>query len=253
MANKRRSLSAAEEVALLAQVESRCPLCGRPLFYKKKSREYKEYEVAHIYPLNPTSEEVLELNSVELLHNDVNHPDNLIPLCATCHIRFDKPRTAHEYQELASKKRQLLRYWEQQALQVEFPIERQIRQVLDRLNTEGITSDAVSLDYEPRRLDDKFDKGLPFPVRQKIKHAVSDYYSAVRLEFVQIEQENPSASELIFTQVKSFYLKQKTLGLAQSEIFANVVGWIRNKSESETLEAAEAVAAFFVQDCEVFG
>jgi len=252
MGTKRRSLSQAEEVSLLAQVDSQCPLCGRPLFYKKGSREYKEYEVAHIYPLNPTAEELIELSGVVLLNTDVNHTDNLIPLCRPCHTRYDKPRTAEEYNELAARKRQLLAYAEQQALQVQYPIEQQIRLVVERLHSEEPGADSAPLDYEPKRISEKFDATLPFPVQQKIRNAVTDYYHIVRHEFMRIERDYPSASQLIYAQVKAFYLKQKAMGLPQAQTFTNVVDWIRRKADSETVEAAEIVASFFVQNCEVF-
>lgn len=252
MTTNRRSLSQAEEVSLLAQVNSQCPLCGRPLFYKKKSREYKEYEIAHIYPLNPALDELIELSGVVLLNLDVNHTDNLIPLCRPCHTRYDKPRTCQEYNELAARKRQLLALAEQQVLQVQFPMEQQIRVVVQRLHHEEPVFDDVQLDYEPKRMSDKFDPSLPFPVRQKIKNAVTDYYQIVHREFVRIEQDAPTTSQLIYTQVKAFYLKQKALGYPQAQIFANIVDWIRRKADSDTVEAAEIVASFFVQNCEVF-
>jgi len=248
----RRSLSQAEEVSLLAQVDSQCPSCGRPLFYKKRSREYKEYEIAHIYPLNPRPDELSELSRVVLLNNDVNHTDNLIPLCRPCHTRYDKPRTAEEYNELAARKRQLLALAEQQTLQVQYPIEEQIRLVVERLHTEDPENFDTDLDYEPKRVAEKFEASLPFPVRQKIRNAVSDYYPVVRREFIRMERDSPSASQLIYTQVKAFYLKQKALNIPQAQAFANIVNWIRTKTESETVEAAEIVASFFVQNCEVF-
>ncbi|MBU3988453.1 MAG: hypothetical protein KJ702_03930 [Gammaproteobacteria bacterium] len=53
MTNARRDYNDAEIAALLSQVGSRCPLCDDLLFYRKKQRQYKGYELAYIYPLNP--------------------------------------------------------------------------------------------------------------------------------------------------------------------------------------------------------
>ena len=108
MANARRSYGPADEIALTTQVGGYCPLCGRKLFYTKRSRSQKAYELAHVYPLNPRLEELEELKGVSLLHSDLNHPDNLIPLCTDCHTRFDKPRTRQEYEVLAEIKRKLI-------------------------------------------------------------------------------------------------------------------------------------------------
>ena len=78
MALERRSYTQAEEIALTTQVESCCPLCGKSLFYKKlykkKTRTYRFYELAHIFPLNPTAVEAEELKDVALLSADQNDP-----------------------------------------------------------------------------------------------------------------------------------------------------------------------------------
>ncbi|MAK92040.1 MAG: HNH endonuclease, partial [Oleibacter sp.] len=57
MNNPRKKYSDAQNVALLSQVSRVCPLCAEPLFYKKSGKSFKNYELAHIYPLNPTKEE----------------------------------------------------------------------------------------------------------------------------------------------------------------------------------------------------
>src|SRR5262245_18972607 len=133
MTSERRPYTAAEELSLTTQVAGNCPLCGVPLFHKKKGRSYKAYELAHIYPLNPTAEEALVLAGVERLSTDVNHPDNIIPLCTACHTRFDKPRSVEEYNELSAKKRFLIARAAQPALYPVFPIEDEIARVFERL------------------------------------------------------------------------------------------------------------------------
>jgi HNH endonuclease len=116
VALERRSYTPAEEIALTTQVEGCCPLCGTALFYKKKGRIYRYYELAHIYPLNPKSTEAEELKDVELLSADRNGLDNQIPLCTGCHTRFDKPRTRAEYEELFRVKLGLIEHARQRAL-----------------------------------------------------------------------------------------------------------------------------------------
>src|SRR5690554_5181643 len=100
MSNIRKKYSDAQNVALLSQVSRVCPLCSEPLFYKKAGKSFKSYEIAHIYPLNPTAQEKVLLEHEERLCNDVNDENNVIPLCEICHGKFDKPRTAEEYRKL---------------------------------------------------------------------------------------------------------------------------------------------------------
>lgn len=251
MNGKRQKFSNADELALTTQVDGNCPLCGVALFYKKKSKSYKAYELAHIYPLNPTPSEIEELKNETQLHSDINHPDNLIPLCLKCHGKFDKPRTVEEYQELKAKKKALIRRAEQQEIQAGYQIENDIQRVIKGLYTDN-TLAALDLEYDPKSLTVKFDNSMPIPTQQKIKHNVTDYYQYIKTKFLEIERDNPNASELIYSQVKTYYLKQKNLGLTQPEIFSNIVYWFNNKTKPQTIEAAEIVTSFFIQNCEVF-
>jgi hypothetical protein len=253
MANARRSYGPADEIALTTQVGGYCPLCGRKLFYTKRSRSQKAYELAHVYPLNPRLEELEELKGVSLLHSDLNHPDNLIPLCTDCHTRFDKPRTRQEYEVLAEIKRKLIAASLQRALLDSYPLESDIARIIERLYEVTLFDGSIpTLDPQARDVDEKFDSTMPVPTRRKIKHAIADYYLHVKECFREIEFETPVASSLIFSQVHSFYLKQSSLGLPQAEIFSHVVDWISSATAPETTESAEIVASFFVQSCEVF-
>ena len=227
-------------------------MCGRNLFYDKNSRFYKAYELAHIYPLNPTAEEVAELEGEERLSADVNHPDNIIPLCGRCHGQFDKPRTADEYQRLAATKRQLILRQEQQSLHVDYQIEDDIQNIIEGLYSSEVSLGGQDGSYDPKSLKRKLDESMPVPTQRKIKHNVADYYQIIRSRFLQMEREKPTASELIAQQVKVFYLKQKSLGLSQQEVFSNIVKWLQEKTKPKTVEAAEIVTSFFIQNCEVF-
>jgi hypothetical protein len=253
MVNLRRSYSAAEELALTTQVGGYCPLCGASLFYVKKSRSYKEYEIAHIYPLNPTREELEELKGVALLHSDINHPDNLLPLCTKCHTRLDKPRTREEYESIFNIKRRLIEQAEQRNLNGSYPLEIEIQQIvknLGKINFDDL--DGSELELDPKSLFRKFDDSLSSVTQRKIKHAVSDYYLHIKEEFKNLELANPNSSQLIYTQVRLYYLKQKSLDLPQSTIFLNVVDWLARQTVAVSPEAAEIVASFFIQNCEVF-
>lgn len=252
MTNPRQDLTKADEVELLAQVGSRCPMCGKRLFYRRRGRSYKAYEIAHIYPLNPTLLEAAELEDLPRLAEDPNHPDNLMPLCRGCHGEVDKPRTREGYLDLFDKKRGLLKRSESIDLQLSYPIEERIREVLVALEDMPATADGVALSYDPRTVDQKLDDTMPVLTGRKIKHAVTDYYAGIRHHFKELERENPSSSELVFSQVRAFYLSQKQRQITQREIFGNVVEWLQHQNVASTQEAAEAVASFFVQNCEVF-
>ena len=252
MALERRSYTPAEEIALTTQVEGCCPLCGTVLFYKKKGRTHRHYELAHIYPLNPKPSEVEELKDVELLSADRNDLDNQIPLCTGCHTQFDKPRTRAEYEELFRVKRGLIERARQRALMREYPIEDSIHQIVAALGS-GSFVEAVQEDLtlDPQSVDAKCKTALPEIVIRKIRRNVTDYYPYVKREFRVLEEEYPTKSQLIYSQVRTFYLKQKSLGLPKHEIYQNVVTWFQNVTKTDMIEAPEVIAAFFVQNCEV--
>ncbi len=250
--NRRKYYSPSVELALTTQVDGKCPLCGRPLFYNKKSMSQKAYEIAHIYPLNPKKNEIEELINETKMHEDSNHPHNLIPLCPSSHNKFDKPRTAEEYRELSEKKREIIRYDEQKEIQAAYHIENDIRKVIEGLYASSNALDSLDLEYDPKSLTDKFDGSMPMPTQQKIKHNVTDYYQFIRTKFLEIDRDNPGASDIIYSQVKTYYLKQKSLGLPQQEVFSNIVHWFVVKTKPQTIEAAEIVTSFFIQNCEVF-
>jgi len=252
MPAKRKTYSAADENAFTTEVDGKCPLCGKALFYKKGKSSFKGYEIAHIYPLNAKPEEVQELKEEERLSSDLNSSQNLIALCVKCHTQFDKPRTAVEYRRLVAIKRSLIRRAEQQQIQTQYHLQEDIIRVIDGLDSLAALPPGVALSYDPKKIDDKLDSTVPFSTKNKIKHNVSDYYQYVRLRFEEIERDTPNRSELIATQVKAFYTQQKVLQLPQHVIFTNVVDWFIAKTTPKTIEAAEIVASYFVQSCEVF-
>jgi hypothetical protein len=65
----------------------------------------------------------------------------------------------------------------------------------------------------------------------------------VRREFRALEQESPTKSQLIYSQVRTFYLMQKDLGLPKAEIYQNIVAWFRNVTKTNMIEAPEVTAA----------
>jgi hypothetical protein len=165
---------------------------------------------------------------------------------------IDKPRTRSEYETLFEIKRALIERGRQRALMREYPIEDGIQNIIATLGTISFDKpleDELSLD--PKSVDAKCKPGVPELIVRKVKRNVVDYYPHVLREFRLLEEEYPAKSQLIYAQVRSFYLKQKSLGVPKSEIYQNVVAWFRNVAKTETIEASEVIAAFFVQNCEV--
>lgn len=252
MNNKRDTYSTAQQTALVSQVNRVCPLCSKPLFYKKGKRSFKDYQLAHIYPLNPTSEEAELLRNEKRLSQDINDEKNIIPLCKICHGKIDNPRTVEEYRELYQIKEKLIKQTAQEEMWNEYKIEDEITKVIKDLYTIDDISNGVQIEFEPKKVEQKLDDTINNLTKRKIKNHVSEYYVFIRNTFAQLDQSKLDLSEIISLQVKAYYKKQKTMGLNQQEIYINIVSWLNSKSKQHTSDATEIVASFFIQNCEVF-
>jgi hypothetical protein len=251
MSNPRPHFLDSQHIALVTQVNRICPLCDKELFYKKNGRSFKRYEIAHIYPLNPTPPEAILLQDESRLSTDVNHEDNLIPLCAACHLEFDKPRTVAEYRELYNIKKELIKNASHHVVMSQYQIEEDIRHVIDSLySTDPFPEAPIAFDL--KEIDDKLDGSINNLTKRKIQSNVTDYYLFIKQRFAELDAANPDSASLISAQIKAYYLKQKTTCDSQQEIFKNIVTWINMRTRPKTIEVAEIIASFFVQNCEVF-
>lgn len=249
---ERKSYSDAQNVALTSQVGGVCPLCDKPLFYKKNGKSFKAYELAHIYPLNPTQEEAELLKGEERLSQNVNDEKNIIPLCKSCHGKFDKPRTVEEYRKIVTIKKQYIARSDQESLWEQHHIESQIRDVIKALYEQNFDEKGIELSFAPCTIDEKVDETISRPTVRKIKNNVSDYYALIKKHFSDIDKSNPSFSEIVSLQIKSYYKKQQQLGIDKQAIFDNLVSWVNVKTKPKSIDAAEILVSFFVQNCEVF-
>lgn len=252
MTNERPDITPNNHILLMSEIQGICPLCGTTLMYSKKNKTYKGYEIAHIYPLNPSDEEVELLKNEVKLSNDVNDIKNLIPLCESCHGRFDKPRTIEEYRELVELKTSIQKEIDERNVWNGHPIKEELGIIIDRLLC-GLPDDADSLlEYNTKTIDEKTVGLLNGLLRMRIKQEVSLYYAFIQERLSDLDKSNPGMSEVIATQIKLYYLDQKQRCVSPAEIHDNLVRWIKEKTNTKSNQACEIVVSFFIQNCEVF-
>lgn len=252
MSNTREKYSESQNISLVSQVNRVCPLCQEPLFYQKNNKTHKNYELAHIYPLNPTLFEQKLLENELRLSDNVNDEDNLIPLCKICHGQFDNPRTVEEYRKLFAIKKSLIERSIQENIWQRYVIEEEISKIIEAIYNDHQLEGDAKVDFNPKEIDDKLDETITRPTKRKIKNNVTDYYILIRDNFAELDRAKGDLSETISLQIKTYYLKQKGMGFEQQKIFDNIVMWIHTKTNPKTYDAAEILTSFFVQNCEVF-
>lgn len=250
MSKPRKSYTSNEQLILFSEVESICPICTKPLRYEKAGRIEKVFEIAHIYPLNPTAEEIELLKDEKLLSEDVNSLNNVIPLCPSCHEKFDKPRTVEEYRKLYKIKESIILKSKIMNSYSLFNIEDEIRLVLHKLNLD--TGELAKLEYNVLKVEQKANDTLPPLLKRQIKSDVTEYFLFIQNIFEEIDKDTPDKFNTVAAQIKGFYYKCKQSTQNQEEIYRSIVEWIHNKTNRYSLRACEIITAYFVQDCEVF-
>lgn len=253
MTNKRVSITENKQLLLYEQVDGICPLCLKPLYFIKENRIEKRFEVAHIYPLNPTQEEKELLKNEIRLSDDVNSLDNLIPLCLNCHEQFDKHRTTEEYKMLLNVKSKLIEESKIKNTYCLYDLEDEIRNVIKQLEDTNLDFNELrTLEYKVLKVDEKANSSLPNILKKQIKNDIRDYFLFIQEIFSKIDKENASKFDTLAMQVKGFYHKCMQTTQNQEQIYMSLVTWINKKTGYHSQKACEILVSFFIQDCEVF-
>ena len=207
MSKEREAFTENDRLILFTEVDGMCPLCPNALMYKKNKQNRKNFEIAHIYPLNPKKEELELLKNLERLSSDPNDLKNLICLCVSCHTKFDKPRTIEEYKELVSIKKTLIRESKDKLLWNDTKIESEIVEIIKLLSNEYVDfSKEDILAYDPKEIDRKVNDTITPLTKRKIKRNVQDYFNIVKTKFVELDKITPLTTETISSQIKTHYL-----------------------------------------------
>lgn len=248
---KRKNPTENMGLILFDEVGAICPKCTKPLMKKSKSQMTKIYEIAHIYPSSPRAHEITLLKDEERLSEDVDDESNLIALCRDCHKIFDNPRTIDGYRDMVAIKKELQRLSYLRRSWFDNAIDKQINQVISSLAS--FSGDALEeLSLDAITIDSKSDKTLEALVKLKIKTNVRYFYTDIKSKFSELDKGEPYTSDIIYSQVKTYYLKLKKKNLDQTQIFSALTDWIKNVTDCKSTEVSEIIVSFFVQNCEVY-
>ncbi len=255
MDDNRTTFTPNQNIILFNEVDGVCPMpmCSDELMYEKAKSKQKNYEIAHIYPLNAKPDEEKMLENEEKLNEDLNHLDNLICLCVGCHTKFDKPRTLDGYREMVTLKKGILLKNKERGNWKNSDLTHDIYAILDFLSTnENLFTDISIIEYEPKTIDDKTNSTITKLIKRKIKSNVEDYYHIIKVKFKEIDSLKPLTTEILSSQIKSYFLKMSQQYSNQADIFNALVDWIQIKTNQPSREASEIIISYFIQNCEVF-
>jgi hypothetical protein len=217
---------------------------------KQKKREQQKFQIAHIYPNRPTLEQYNLLHNLERLGTSCEDFENKIALCVDCHQTQDYHTTVQDYEHLLEIKKCCLTKTALHDATHTLGLETEIDKIVCKLSTLR-EKDLSELNYDPVPVAHKFED-QEFQLKIKVTNNVLTYYPYIRDSFRNLEGQNGFSLQVLSEQMRTCFIKMNALSKDKSIVFSKIVEWIMYKTQSNSLEACEAIVSFFVQNCEVF-
>lgn len=248
---KRIDPTEGQKLIYLGEVNGLCPLCGKSLVRNGAREVNKFFEIAHIFPCNPTVEDLQQLYGVELYGENSETMHNKIALCKNCHYDYDKNKTKEKYNNLLKIKKNLERVYSVNNELADCNLEDDLRKMLVRLK--DLKSDdfnGLSLSYDAVTVNRKIDD-TSIILQNKVIGNVILYFKFIQEYLKDLCESSNTDFELVASNVRIVYFKCKRKEMNQEEIFETISNWLVSQTHcSQT--AAEIMVSFFVQDCEVY-
>lgn len=240
-----------QKLIYLGEVNGLCPLCGKSLVRNGAREVNKFFEIAHIFPCNPTVDDLQQLYGVELYGENSETMHNKIALCKKCHYDYDKNKTKEKYNNLLKIKKNLERVYSVNNELADCNLEDDLRKMLVRLkDLKSGDLNGLSLSYNAVTVNRKIDD-TSIILQNKVIGNVILYFKFIQEYLKDLCESSNTDFELVASNVRTVYLKCKRKEMNQEEIFETISNWVVSQTHcSQT--AAEIMVSFFVQDCEVY-
>ena len=251
MGNERKNFSENEKLLLYNEVNGRCPKCKKNLL---NDENRKIFDIAHIYPLNPSNKIKIMLEDMEIVGIEVNDLDNVIALCKNCHKTFDTNLTKEKYKDMVSLKKSLLHKRHLEEIYHRYTIEDEINLILDdlcNLSDEDASCFLDKISYKPIKLNKKINSTMPNLTKRSIKNNITNYYMYIKERFIIIEKSGKCNFNAICGQMKTIYSKIKEEYNSQLDMYESLIKWLTIHTRKSGT-ACEIVISFFIENCEVF-
>lgn len=138
-----------------------------------------------------------------------------------------------------------------QETMLEYAIQADISKIVSSFSRKIDFSDLTDLSFEALSIEQKV-RPEHFSLIDMLRGLVTRYYRFVEQQFNELDGIGKNNFSLIAMQVRAFYEDVSCKSADQDLIFESIVEWIRLKADAASVDGARIVAAFFVQNCEVF-
>jgi len=254
MVTKRDSYSDNEHSILYGETGGCCPLCALPILFQKTGsrKPSRGYQIAHIYPLNPTLSQAKALAG-HPVPPDINALENVIALCPTCHTKYDKDFKLDELIGIKKIKDEYLSEAKAKKTASQHTIQEEVYQILDAIA--AFDPDETELSptkFDVSTVDKKLKTGMSPLQKHEIKVNAISFYVRIRDHIRTLEQQDQASVRILQNQINSYYLAMNRQNPENKDLVFNYVAqWISARTNKPIL-AAKVLTAFFVQNCEVF-
>lgn len=254
MANARVKFHPEEHSMLYGETGGACPLCTQPIIFKKigSKNPSKGYEVAHIYPLNPTPIQAQALIGY-LAPIDINGLDNVICLCPTCHRKFDKDFKIEEYFRIRAIKDVFIRDANARKAIAEHTLREEIKEILELITSmQADDVETFDLELDAKTLNDKLRTGASNFLKRNIRNDIVDYFVSIRDEMRLLEQRDQVSVKILQNQVNTYFWEMHRQNPENKDVvFQYIAQWISTRT-GKSIDSSRVLTSFFVQNCEVF-
>lgn len=224
------------------------------MMFKKANSKHPSigYEIAHIYPLNPNSAQTKALEQ-HPVPDDINALDNVVLLCPTCHTKYDKDFQIEEYTRLRHIKNGYISETQARFTASQHALQDEVKEILDLIASDSENyGDLSETKLDVSSLNEKLKTDISPLQKREIRKNVIDFFVLIRNHIRLIEQRDQAAIRILQNQINSYYLVMEKQNPKNKDLIFNYVSkWISLKS-GKSIMASKILAAFFVQNCEVF-
>ncbi|MCR5663201.1 MAG: hypothetical protein K6G50_13910 [bacterium] len=237
------------EMPLLEEACFKCPLCGMPLLGSVKKPSVKRYAIVSIY--NNKIAALEKKQSLSTKPNIIDAPANMLVLCKNHADEYNIEPTLEEYNKLKEIKRKLAKSYSLRCDIYNYPLEEEIKGVLNGLAGINSETELEELTLEALAIDKKI---LPnnYLLLNDETSLVLRYYNFIKEMFASLDRDNSLSFEVIASQIKAASRKLEDKKMPQEDIVELLADWIKGKTGKASILACRTVVAFFIQNCEVF-